>query len=87
MKKDSPLKAFVIAGHFFWIIVSPILIFIVGGSWLINRFNWDNRIMLVFILVALAVIVISAWSYFKQMLSVYDDEKPPPKTDKRDYDY
>jgi len=87
MKKDSPLKVYVVAGHLGWLIISPLLLFIAGGSWLVNRFNWDSWLMIVFVLSGLAVMVGGVWAYMKQLINTYYGNKKPPKIDKKDYDY
>jgi hypothetical protein len=84
--KDSPLKAYIVAGHLAWVIITPLVVFIGGGSWLVDRFGWDNRIKIVFVMIGLVVMILSTASYFIQIIKMYDCEKPPPK-DKNDYDY
>jgi peptidoglycan/LPS O-acetylase OafA/YrhL len=91
MNKNSPFRLYVVAGHIAWLIISPIIFFIGGGSWLINRFNWDSWLMLVFVLLGIAVMVSGVWSYLKKMLDMYYSSKnpgtSPEKHDKRDYDF
>jgi len=84
---SKALKVYVVATHLGWLIISPLLLFIAGGSWLINRFDLDSWLMIVFVLLGLGVMVCGVWTYMKQLIITYYGDKPPPKTDKRDYDY
>lgn len=92
--RDSVVKgvrAYAVAGHFVWAVLTPLVVFIGGGSWLINRFNWDYRIIIVFVIIGIVVMVCGVWSYIKQLLSTFDslkDNTPKvPEFDKRDYDF
>ena len=88
MKKDSPFKVYIVAGNIGWLVITPLLLFIGGGSWLVNRFNWGSWLMIVFVFLGLVVMVGGVWSYLRQLLNMYGDlQKPPPKQDRRDYDY
>ncbi|MCL1903148.1 MAG: AtpZ/AtpI family protein [Oscillospiraceae bacterium] len=82
-------KAYMVAGHIAWAVLSPLVIFIGGGSWLINKLGWDYRLIIIFVLVGLIAMFTGTKSYLKQLLSMYDDGKKTTsvKPDKRDYDY
>ena len=91
MNKNSPLRVYVVVGHISWLVLSPLLLFIGGGSWLVNKFNWSQWWMLLFVFLGLFMMVSGVWAFMKQFLNTYDDLKdtnpPPQKKDKRDYDY
>jgi hypothetical protein len=86
--KNSPLKAYIIGTHLAWLVISPLLIFIGGGSWLVDYMNWDNKVKILFVLAGIAVMIISTGMYLRNLIRMYDDSpENPPKTDKNDYDY
>jgi hypothetical protein len=93
--KNSPLKVYMIAGHLTWVIISPLLVFIGGGSWLVNRFELASWLMLVFVFLGLFVMICGGYSYLKHLYNMYEgdssdsdkEKKSPKKVDKRDYDY
>ncbi|MCL2071540.1 MAG: AtpZ/AtpI family protein [Oscillospiraceae bacterium] len=91
MDKNSPIKVYAIAGHIVWLIISPLLLFIGGGSWLVRRFELAEWLAILFVLFGLFVMVAGVWTYLKKLLDMYDDSKhsnpPQLKIDKRDYDY
>lgn len=88
-QKLSWIRAYVVAGHIAWTIITPLVVFIGGGSWLINKFNLDYRWIIVFVLLALTMMVMGVWSFVKQLLNMYDDLRSGKlhKLDGRDYDY
>ena len=87
------VRAYVVAGHIVWVIATPLIVFIGGGSWLINRFDWDYRLIIVFVLLGFVFMAAGVWSYGLQLLNMYgglDDLKNKKKSepkDKKDYDY
>jgi len=87
--KDSPLKVYTIVGHLTWLFITPLLVFIGGGSWLTDKMGWDSRIKIVFVLLGLFVMISSVATYLKNLIKMYDE--PPKKTvevtTKDDYDY
>jgi len=88
MKNNSWVKTYIVAGHLGWLIISPLVLFVGGGAWLVNRFNLPSWLMIVFVLVGLGVMACGVFSYLRQLLNSYDDlKKKPPPLDKRDYDY
>jgi hypothetical protein len=68
--------------------MTPLLVFIGGGGWLVQRFSWDTRVMLIFVALGLIFAGFGVWSYVNQLFTTYEDlRQKPPKRDKDDYDY
>ena len=96
-KRDSPLRVYAVAGNLTWIIITPLLLFIGGGSWVVNRFFAESQwLMVPLIFIGLSVMVASVWNYIKQIMKMYGGEskatetakKPEPvKQERKDYDY
>ena len=88
MKKNSWFRVYSVVGQLTWLVLSPLLLFIGGGAWLVHRFNWDSRIIIVFVLLALAFAGAGVWSFAQKFINEYADlKKKPPKIDSDDYDY
>jgi 4-amino-4-deoxy-L-arabinose transferase-like glycosyltransferase len=86
---DSPLKVYIIAGHLAWLFITPLLVFIGGGSWLTDQMGWDNRIKIVFVLIGLFVMIGSVANYLRNLIKMYEapPDNPVTKLEKDDYDY
>jgi len=77
-----------VIGNFTWLMLTPLLVFIGGGAWLINKFDWNIRWILLFVILGLVFAGVSVWEYAKKFMTMYDDnKKAPTKRDKEDYDY
>jgi hypothetical protein len=89
MKGQSPLSVYAVAGQIGFAVATPLVVFIGGGSWLVDRFGWAEWVKIVFVLLGIAAMVGSVASYLRGLLRAYDDlrEKEPPPSDKRDHDY
>jgi len=88
-EKNSPLKAYAIAGQIGLTVVTPLVVFIGGGCFLADRLNWADWTKLVFVLAGISVMISSTASYLKKLLNLYEDLKKsePPKLDRREYDF
>jgi hypothetical protein len=86
---NSPLKVYIIVGHLAWLCVTPLVVFIGGGSWLTDHMGWDYRLKIVFVLLGLAVMITSVAKYLGNLIKMYDvpPENPVTEVDKEDYDY
>ncbi|MDR0197756.1 MAG: hypothetical protein LBI36_06015 [Oscillospiraceae bacterium] len=89
MKKDSPLSVYAVAGQLGFVIATPLVLFIGGGSRLVDGFGWPDRTKIVFVLLGIAVMVAAVASYLRSLVGAYEDlsDRNPPALDKRDYDY
>ncbi len=87
---DSPLKAYAVASQFAFAVISPLLLFIVGGYFACRHFGWDDGVMLIFVILGLVFMVCGAVSHLKKLISIYaKDNKDAPKvfgnTEDNDY--
>lgn len=91
-KRDNPFSAYAIASQVGFLVICPLLLFIWGGSWLVQRFELPNWLMIVFVFVGIFVMIGSVTSYLYRMIRMYGgDKKPDPGSklshDLRDHDY
>ena len=56
---------------------------------MVNKLNWDYRLIILFVLAGIITMIYGVWSYLNQLLRMYGDSKKSSsaKLDKRDYDY
>ena len=91
-RHDNPFSAYAVASHVGFLVICPLLLFIWGGSWLVQRFELPGWLMIVFIFLGIFVMIGSVTSYLMQMIKMYGGDKKPEKTSKlshdvRDHDY
>lgn len=89
-RKENPIAAYVVASHIAFVVITPLLLFIWGGTWLADYFNLPEWTKIVFILTGIIVMAASLISYLARLISMYDNsekiEKPAFKNES-DYYY
>ena len=87
----SYVKTYTVVSQVGFMVITPLLLFIGGGSWLINRFELPSWLMIVFIVVGILTMVSSVATYLIKIMKMLDDGKKDEygklKHDKRDHDY
>lgn len=73
-------------------VIIPLLFFIWGGSWLIERFSLPGWLMIVFVLLGIITMVSSVGTYLRRMIKMYDDKSASKEVsrlhhDAKDHDY
>ena len=91
-KHDNPFSAYAVASQVGFLVICPLLLFIWGGSWLVQRFQLPDWLMILFIFLGIFVMIGSVTSYLFRMIKMYGGDKNPEKNDKlkhdiRDHDY
>ncbi|MDR1755303.1 MAG: AtpZ/AtpI family protein [Eubacterium sp.] len=85
------LKTYVIAGQLSFAILTPLLIFVVGGAWAVRRFDLPVFFAVIFIMFGILTMIGSLVSYLRRLISIYGKDKKDKhrkyKTDRKDYDY
>lgn len=89
-KKENLVSVYATVSQLAFSIITPLLIFIVGGSALAKKFDWPDWAMGVCVALGILVMIASAVSYLAQLIKLYGkDDKKAPKAfgSTRDNDY
>ncbi len=90
-KKENPVKTYAIVSQLGFNIITPLLIFIWGGSVLVNKMALPGWVMVLFIIIGILVMICATVSYLVQLIKRYDkgDDKKVQKVvgSRRDNDY
>lgn len=91
-KKDNPFSVYAVVSQVGFMVIIPLLLFIWGGSWLIERFSLPGWLMIIFVLLGIVTMVSSVGTYLRRMIKMYDGKNPPQKVSKlhhdaKDHDY
>ena len=90
-KKENPVKTYAIVSQIGFIILTPLLIFIWGGSVLVDRLSLPSWVMVVLILIGILVMICGTVNYLAQLIKRYEkgDDKKTQKvvSGRRDNDY
>ncbi len=89
-KKDNPLKVYAVAGQIGFLVIVPLVVFIWGGSALINALGLPQQLIIVCVLLGILTMVSGTASFLTKLVKMYakDDKKQiAVHKDLRDNDY
>lgn len=91
-KKENPFSVYAVVSQVGFMVIIPLLLFIWGGSWLIERFSLPRWLMIVFVLLGIITMVSSVGTYLRRMIKMYSGKEAPKKVSKlhhdaKDHDY
>ncbi len=71
-KKDNPIAVYAVASQIGFIVLVPLLVFVIGGSWLVSALGWPQWINIIFVVVGIITMAVGAWRYLKKLLALFD---------------
>ena len=90
-KKDNPLKVYAVVSQIGFLVITPLLIFIWGGSVLVNKFSLPSWVMILLVFAGIITMISGVGTYLKNLIKMYGgkDDKKTYKylSDRRDNDY
>ena len=91
-KKDKPIAVYAVASQIGLIVVIPLLVFVIGGTWLVEKLGWPDWLNIVFVAIGIISMSVGAMNYLKKLIAMYDSSESGTgasevKHDKRDHDY
>lgn len=88
---EKPVAAYAVVSHITFIVLTPLLVFIWGGSWLVEEFSLPEFLTGVFVITGIFIMICSLISYLYKLIKIFDtdkkDEYQKLKYDRRDYDF
>lgn len=89
--KKSPFAAYAVASQLAFVILAPLLLFIVGGHYVCEYYDLPDWVMVVCILLGILFMVSGAISHIMKLIRIYGrDDKTKYRrynSDPRDNDY
>lgn len=90
-ENKRPLAAYVVASQLAFVILAPLLVFIVGGHYAVEYYDLPDWVMVVFIILGILFMVSGAISHLMKMIRLFakDDKSKYRRyySDPRDNDY
>ena len=91
-KKDDPIAVYAVASQIGLIVITPLLVFVIGGTWLVDYLQWPDWVNIVFVAVGIISMACGAMNYLKKLIEMYDSSESGTgaseiKHDSRDHDY
>ena len=89
--KKSPFAAYAVASQLAFVILAPLLLFIVGGHYVVERYDLPDWVMVVCILLGILFMISGALTHIMKMIRMYCKEDKSKyrsyHSDPRDTDY
>ena len=85
-KNDNPFSVYAVVSQVGFMVIIPLLLFIWGGSWLIEHFSLPGWLMIIFVLLGIITMVSSVGTYLHRMIKMYDSGNTPKKMSKLHHD-
>ncbi|MCL2086808.1 MAG: hypothetical protein FWH05_04340 [Oscillospiraceae bacterium] len=83
-------RAYTVFSQISFVVITPLLVFVVGGVWVVRRFELPDVLAAISIVLGIVIMLASLISYLYKLILIYGkDEKDPYrkyKTDRKDYD-
>lgn len=93
-KEMNPFSAYAVASQVGFIVIVPLLLFIMGGSWLVDTLEWAAWVKIVFVFVGIFTMIAALVAYLSRMITLFGGGSKRKagkydhlKSDKRDTDY
>ncbi len=91
-KKDNPIAVYAVASQIGLIVVLPLLVFVIGGTWLVEYMQWPDWVSLIFVAVGIISMTSGAMRYLKKLIVMFDNNESGTgasevRHDRRDHDY
>lgn len=91
-KKDNPIAIYAVASQIGLIIIIPLLVFVIGGTWLVGYLEWPQWLNFVFVALGIITMALGAMNYLKKLIAMFDKDQSGTgasevKHDSRDHDY
>lgn len=90
-KNENPFSVYATVSQLAFVIITPLLLFLGGGSWAVGHFGLPDWVMGIFVALALIFMIGGTVSYLYQLIKMYGkSDKSAPKaftSSLRDNDY
>lgn len=91
-KKDNPVAVYAVASHIGFIVITPLLVFVIGGTALSNYLGWPDWADIIFVSLGIITMLCGAITYLQKLIKMFDNSESGVGTtevshDRRDHDY
>lgn len=91
-KKENPIAVYAVASQIGFIVLAPLLVFVIGGTWLVDKLGLPEWVSMVSVAIGIISMTTGAMTYLKKLIEMYDSSESGTgasevKHDTRDHDY
>lgn len=91
-KKENPIAVYAVVSQIAFIIIGPLLVFVIGGSALVDWLGWAQWLKLLFVGIGILTMLSASVSYLNKLIKMFDKNESGVGTSevgssRRDHDY
>ncbi len=91
-KKENPIAVYAVVSQVAFIVLGPLLVFVIGGSALVDWLGWEQWVKLLFMGIGIMTMLSGSVSYLKKLIKLFDKNESGTGTSevghsRRDHDY
>ena len=91
-KKENPVAVYAVASQIGFIVLVPLLIFVIGGTWLVDTLGWPEWVSMISVAIGIISMTVGAMTCLKKLIEMYDSSESGTgasevRHDRRDHDY
>ena len=91
-KKENPIAVYAVASQIGFIVLVPLLVFVIGGTWLVDTLALPGWVSIVSVAIGIISMTAGAMNYLKKLIEMYDSSESGTgasevRHDRRDHDY
>lgn len=91
-KNDNPIAVYAVVSQIGFIVLGPLLVFVIGGTALADWLNWPDWVDIVFVAMGILTMLAGSLRYLQQLIKMFDKVESGAGTSevshsRRDHDY
>lgn len=91
-KKDNPVAVYAVVSQIGFLVLTPLLVFVIGGTSLSEYMGWPDWVNIVFVAIGIFTMLSSCFVYLKRLIKMFDSSESGAGTtevshDRKDHDY
>lgn len=91
-KNENPIAVYAVVSQVAFIVLGPLLIFVIGGSALVDWLGWAQWVKLLFMGIGIITMLSGSVSYLNKLIKLFDKNESGTGTSevghsRRDHDY
>lgn len=90
-KKENPVAVYAVVSQIGFLVLTPLLVFVIGGTALSGYMGWPDWVDVIFVVLGILTMLCSCFVYLKKLIKMFDKNEGSGTTevshDRRDHDY
>lgn len=91
-KKDNPIAVYAVVSQIGFIVITPLLVFVIGGTALVEWLSLPDWVNIFFVALGIFTMLAGSLRYLNKLIKIFDNNESGVGTtevssDRRDHDY